>query len=70
MERFIREKYERKKYCASQPPAPRDYSGLGLDGGKAQVIYILKATVFQYYSGATKTPKSSYRSIAKTKCFT
>jgi stromal membrane-associated protein len=36
MERFIREKYERKKYCASAPPAPRDYSNLGLDGGKTQ----------------------------------
>ena len=32
MERFIREKYERKKYSSSAPPALRDFSALGLDG--------------------------------------
>ena len=37
MERFIREKYERKKYAASAPPALRDASNLGLDGGRVQV---------------------------------
>ena len=39
MERFIREKYERKKYSSSAPPALRDFSALGLDG-RPQVIFI------------------------------
>ena len=38
MERFIREKYERKKYSSSAPPALRDFSALGLDG-RPQVFY-------------------------------
>merc|ERR1712131_284634 len=36
MERFIREKYERKKYSSSAPPALRDFSALGLDGRPQQ----------------------------------
>ena len=38
MERFIRDKYERKKYCASQPPALRDASILGLGGAAPQQV--------------------------------
>ena len=49
MERFIRDKYERKKYCASQPPALRDASILTGGVPSAQVIgsYLLNYCEFQ-----------------------
>ena len=37
MERFIREKYERKKYCSSKPPALRPFSLNISDASKTQV---------------------------------
>ena len=40
MERFIRDKYERKKYCATQPPALRDASILGVGGAAPQQVFL------------------------------
>lgn len=38
MDRFIREKYERKKYCATRPPALREFALNSSDGtSKVQV---------------------------------
>ena len=48
MERFIREKYERKKYSSSAPPALRDFSALGLDG-RPQVLHIYMTFKFKFH---------------------
>jgi len=48
MERFIREKYERKKYSSSAPPALRDFSALGLDG-RPQVFHIYMTFKFKLH---------------------
>ena len=66
MERFIREKYERKKYSSSAPPALRDFSALGLDG-RPQVFLFWQMIPVKLHFLLAKETSTTISRTAKTK---